>query len=67
MKLALALIALGGVGVVMFAFLSWRFAGGSAAKPNSFEVAQQAPKHFQWAGRACALVVLIGFFRLFNN
>jgi hypothetical protein len=65
MKLALALIVLGGLGIVCFAFLSWRVAGGSDEKPNSFEVAQRAPKHYQWAGRACALMVLFGIIRLF--
>jgi hypothetical protein len=62
------LMALGGaIGVVIFAFLSWRALGGSEQHPNALDIAQSAPATYRWAGRACAVVFVIGVFRFFTS
>lgn len=60
-------IVLGALGVVLFAFLSWRSLGGSTSQPDAVAVAKGAPPLYRWAGRACALVFVYGVFRFFTS
>ncbi len=57
----------GALGVIIFAFLSWRALGGSQRQPNALDIAQSAPATYRWAGRACAVVFVIGVFRFFTS
>jgi hypothetical protein len=59
------LIAVGVLGVVVFAFLSWRSLGGSQRNPDAHDLAASAPSALRWAGRVSALVAMVGFVRLF--
>jgi hypothetical protein len=62
----IALMALGAVGVIWFAFLSWRALGGSTARVDSHDLAARAPKGYRLAGRVSGLVFVVGaiwFFR----
>lgn len=61
------LMLFGAVGVIVFAFLSWRALGGSQKQPDALDLANNAPTGFKWAGRACAIVFVYGVFRFFTS
>jgi hypothetical protein len=65
--IGLAMVIAGALGVVVFAFLSWRALGGSERNPNAVDIAQSAPTIYRWAGRICAVVFVIGVFRFFTS
>lgn len=65
--IGLLFILIGAVGVIVFAFLSWRALGGSSRNPDAETVAQSAPPAYKWAGRAFALVFVYGVFRFFTS
>jgi hypothetical protein len=62
-----ALTIIGAIGVIVFAFLSWRALGGSAQRPDANAVAQSAPPVYRWAGRIFALIFVVGVFRFFTT
>jgi hypothetical protein len=61
------MIIVGAIGVIVFAFLSWRALGGSEKRPDADAVAQSAPTAYRWAGRAFAFVFVLGIFRFFTT
>ncbi len=65
--IGLLLILIGAIGVIVFAFLSWRSLGGSTRNPDADSVAASAPPLYRWAGRGFALVFVYGVFRFFTS
>jgi hypothetical protein len=61
------MIIVGAVGVIIFAFLSWRALGGSEKRPDADAVAESAPVAYRWAGRAFAVVFAVGVFKFFTT
>lgn len=63
----LLLMVAGAAGVIWFAFLSWRALGGASQNIDAHDVSVKAPKAYRFAGRACALIFVIGLVRFFTT
>ncbi len=65
--IGILLMLIGAIGVIWFAFLSWRSLGGSAARVDGFDIAARSPKGYRFAGRVFGLVFVVGLIWFFRT
>jgi hypothetical protein len=65
--IGILLMMVGALGVIWFAFLSWRALGGSAGRVDSHDLATRAAKGYRFAGRISGAVFAVGLIWFFRT